>query len=222
MPGTTTTRNLTTLLTSDVVTSFASTINSITTSIESELNKTVGFYNYSVANSTARNALVSPANGSIAFQLDTLEYWRYDSASTSWKLWEKAKTTYIPTVTNFGSTPTVVASYAIAGGVCYYDVDITIVSLTGLYAGIPTISVPVTNSINGYNRLQGLSMFTNISLSDYFIGTAMFASTGTTITPWYVSSVNGRLIRPAAATGNPFTEAWAVGDKITLSVTYAV
>ena len=222
MPGTTTTRNLTTLLTADVVTSFASTINSVTTSVEAELNRTVAFYNYSVANATARAALVSPADGSVCFQTDTNEYWYYDATALAWVLWYKPKTSFIPTVANFGATPTVNASYMVSGGICYYDVDITITSLTGLFSATPTITVPITNSINGYTKGTSSVVYTNASIPDYHIGVAMFASTGTSITPWYVTSVNGRLVRPAAASGNPFTEAWAVGDKVTISVAYAV
>jgi hypothetical protein len=220
MPGTTTTRNLTTLLTSDVVTSFASTINSVTTSVETELNRTVGFYNYLAASPSARAALTGMADGSVCFQTDTNEYWYYDLGATSWKLLSKPKTPFVPTVTNLGTGPTVNAYYTVANGICFYDIDIAISNITGLFTAAPTITLPITMATSA-SKGTSTVIYSNVSIPDYYTGIVTFPSS-TTLTFWTIASALGRITRPLAATGNPFTEAWAAGDKITLSVAYAV
>jgi hypothetical protein len=225
MPGTTTTRNLTTLLSADTVTSFATTINSVTTSVETELNKTVGFYNYLTATATARNALTGMADGSIAFQVDTNEYWWYDLGALAWKLYAKPKTSYTPTVTSLGSTtPTLSAFYTVSNGICYVEIIATITSVTSLFAAVPTLTVPITYSgYAGTTQMQpaGPNVMYDASLTQQFQGANLWAS-ATTVSPYYFSSVaGGRLLTPIPG-GGPFSAAWAIGDKIMLNITYPV
>jgi hypothetical protein len=220
MPGTTSTRNLRTLLTSDVITSFASTVNAVTTSVETELNRTVAFYNYSVANAAARTALTGMVDGSLCLQTDNNEYWWYDAGSTAWKLFSKPKSTFVSTLTNFGSVTTANGTYSVSNGICYVDLEATLG--TGFSTTAPTFSLPIatTNFVSG--KIAGNALYTNISLSQYHLGAALWASTATTVTPYYISSTNGRLLPVISTTGNPLTEAWATGDKMAISISYAV
>ena len=140
MPGTPTSRGLTTLATSDVITSFATTINSVTTSVNTALVNTLQFYNYTAANSTARNAITGMVDGSLCFQTDTNEVWFYDTGATSWKILQRPKTAFTSALGGVGGTTaqSQAGSYAISGGVCYVELDYAITNTTNAFVSTAT------------------------------------------------------------------------------------
>jgi hypothetical protein len=298
MPGTPTSRGLTTLATSDVITSFATTINSVTTSVNTALVNTLQFYNYTAANAAARNAITGMVDGSLCFQTDTNELWYYDTGTTTWRILQRPKTAYTYALGGVGGTTAQSQSgfYAISGGICYVEVDYAITNTTNAFVSTATATSASGNgttvtytlaahpfvpgqqvSITGFTSTQynltnvtivtttsttftvangatgassgsgtvtsnypiftlpiayanyanaprvqmaGECSFLNVSTGASHLGTSMWMS-ATTVTPMFVGT-NGLLNPPRTTTGNPLTEAWAVGDRIQLSFAYPV
>jgi hypothetical protein len=219
MPGTPTSRGLTTLASADVISSFATTINSVTSSV----NTAIAYTPYNVADSTALAAITGMTNGQLAYLSTPKEYWIYDSTAVSWKLWYKGRTNYTPTFTNWGTSPSVFYSnYSVNAGICTVDVRFSIASLTGLFAAVPTISVPIAyaNYNSNFQPTIGTIEYYNNSMGQSHTGAAKWASS-TTVDAKYLGT-NGLHTSLAQATGNPLTEAWAVGDVIWLSMSYAI
>lgn len=302
MPGTPTSRGLVTLATSDVITSFATTINTVTSSVDTALSNTLQFYNYVVANAAARNALTGMVDGSLCFQTDNNELWYYDyngGVSAQWRLWSRPKTAYTASIGSAGGSTaaSTTGSYAVSNGICYVEVDYPVTSTTNLFVGSATItgasgngttatytfashpfivgqqitvsgitsptglngtfiitsatatSVTVANTTSGtgslagatavtsnaaismpipyanfkgtqFQQIAGNAAFFNASNSQSHLGQAMWL-TASTVAPMY-QGTRGQLTNPATATGNPLTEAWAVGDRIQLSMAYPI
>jgi hypothetical protein len=218
MPGTTT-RGLVTLLNTDVITSFATTINSITSSVNTAIQNVP----YQLATSSDFSSLTGMRDGNLAYLSTPKEYWIYDGTSSSWKLWYKGRTNYTPTFTNWGNSPSIFYSnYSVNAGICTVDVRFSVASLTGLFTSTPTISVPLAyaNYNPNFQPTIGTIEYYNNSTGQSHTGAAKWVSS-TSVDAKYLGT-NGLHTSLAQTTGNPLTEAWAVGDVIWLSMSYAV
>lgn len=301
MPGTPTSRGLVTLATSDVITSFATTINTITSSVDTALTNTLQFYNYKVADATARGALTGMVDGSLCFQTDKNELWYYDSGAAQWKIWIRPDTAYTANLGGFGgsTSSTTTGSYSVSGGICYVEIDYTMTSVTNAFSSTTSTSAATGNgttatytvtshpfivgqlvSVSGFiggssgfnvtNALVTAVTSTTVTLTNTYVGTGTGTGTITssypvismplpyanylgnpnqqvagnvsfyndstlhqhagvaawitanTITPKYASLSTGVLSAIRVTTGAPFTEAWAVNDRVQISFAYPV
>jgi hypothetical protein len=268
--------------------------------VNTALVNTLQFYNYTAANTAARNAITGMVDGSLCFQTDTNEIWFYDSGATSWKILQRPKAGFTSALGGVGGTTAQSepgAYYTISGGICYVEVDYAITNTTNAFLSTATATVASGNgsivtytlsshpfvpgqqvSITGFSTTQynltnvtivsttsttftvsngatgsssgtgtvtsnypiftlpiayanygtsparqkiaGECLFFNASTGASHSGTAMYMS-AMTVTPMF-EGTNGLLSPPRTTTGNPLTEAWAVGDRIQLSFAYPV
>lgn len=189
MPGTPTSRGLTTLATSDVITSFATTINSVTTSVNTALVNTLQFYNYTAANTAARNAITGMVDGSLCFQTDTNEIWFYDTGATSWKILQRPETSFTSALGGVGGTTAQSQSgiYVVSGGICYAEVNYAITNTTNAFLSTATASAAsgngsiVTYTVSSHPFVAGQQVtVTGFSSTQYNLTSVTIVSTTST------------------------------------------
>lgn len=181
--------------------------------------------NYSWADATSRNAQTGMTTGEIGYQIDNDTFYIYDGST--WKIYAKQETEYVPTFTNLTPTSTSFA-YSISGGIA------TVI-------GICTNSTTTTTGIrmtlpSGYNintayvqadtaefiSHLGAATYYDLSLTTDFAGFVSAYNATSVLFGRYVASTANLTSGAVGGSSNPFGAAWASGDLITTTFSYPV
>lgn len=206
----------------DQVTPLETPFANMATTIQAALDKRE-IYTYRWADASERNATTGMRAGDTGYQAD--EDTVYRRVGSSWKVWERPETTYIPVVTGLtvGSGGSTAARYMVSSGIVFVQIRSTLgtsgFAVSGVQYSVP-LSIDTSDMFAGVSQLGSVTLFdSSAGTAGVYTGNVVYGDTSTVRV--YRNIVTGTAITTQATTSAlPFT--WAAGDRIHAWFSYRI